>query len=199
LQHNWGKLWRSKVMTKEKFQIVLKNAAKAVSESKLEQIVERRKVLQLSDKKKTEESYFKLKQGCLLLVHLICSNVFFMMWSEIPMHSELRTVFEKKLLEDTLLTDLQLDFEQVSDRLIKMPYNQIGPNLAMGDNLRLTFRLYSMQENLDEKTNKVFEKVKVSTTTLPSAATDKGPIVLRWLKYINQWLLSTEDENKGVY
>ena len=54
----------------------------------------------------------------------------------------------------------------VSQRIPLVNYESVGSSRIVGDSVRVTFRLYETEENLDEKTNSVFAKTKTSTLPL---------------------------------
>jgi len=146
------------VTTKDKFERELKNAAFIVANEKKKSEKERLKKLSGDDAVK---SYNLLKNGCILLIHLIISVVFQVSWLESTVHSDLRAPVSYYLDNETFETGIKLKDMTSSyvgpiDRITKFDLNQIGNNRAVGDNFRLTFRMYSVAPNEDVNTQRVF-------------------------------------------
>ena len=80
LSHNLNKIIKTKVMTKDKFEVALKDAAQNVAWQRHLEKSKRLNELLRSD---PTENYKKLKGGCILLFHLIFSTVFYIMWAEV--------------------------------------------------------------------------------------------------------------------
>ena len=102
---------RNKVTTKDKFEREVKNAAFMVANEKKRSEKERLKKLSGDDALK---SYNLLKNGCILLIHLIISVVFQVSWLESTVHSDLRAPISYYLDNETFGSGIKLSTIQSS-------------------------------------------------------------------------------------
>lgn len=90
-----------------------------------------------------------------------------------------------------------MDYSQVADWLAKVDYNQTGSSKAFGKTLRVTYRLYALKDNDDEKTKQVFDKVKVTTSSLSASfAVSREPILTSLITYAKRAMFPEDAENK---
>lgn len=137
-------------------------------------IEEKARISELNGNNPTK-SYFMLKNGCFLMIHLIISVWFQVKWLESETHQDVRSPVQLYINTEDFDTGIKLqDIQSVYiapiDRLSSYDLKSIGSNQAIGDNFRITYRLYETEANVEKNTNKEFPNVKQSRFGLFSAA-----------------------------
>lgn len=93
---------------------------------------------------------------------MVVSMFFYFVWSESSKHSDISSPVQKYILDGTFdtpfaLVDMQATYREPVHRIALFDYSKIGAHEAIGNNLRVTYRLFNVQKNTDPTTMDIFK------------------------------------------
>ena len=126
---------------------------------------------------------------------------FYLEWSESAIHADILQPIQKYIIEETFDTTFTLDemestYKEPAERLMKFDFNSIGSHQAIGDKIRLTYRIYNTKENTEETTKAVFPNYKTSNHPLRSYAEKAEPVDIQLVKDLLGVLIEDPPEYK---
>lgn len=129
---------------------------------------------------------------------------FYISWSESEKHADILQPIKKYIIEDTFdttfaLKEMEATYKDPAERVMIYNFSKIGSHKAIGDKIRLTYRLYNSENNEDSTTNKIFSLAKTSNHPLHSYSERPEPVDITIIKDILNVLIEEPPERKDAY
>ena len=112
-----------------------------------------------------------------MLIHLIVAFLFYYFWTEAEVHADIRSTVVKYIEEvpsvaggQMDLNDLQATYIEPITTIRNFNLKSIGMNHVVQDTMRITIRLYKLQENGNNNTATIFPQTKTSKHDFQSVA-----------------------------
>lgn len=141
-----------------------------------------------------------------MLFHLIVAFMFYYFWSEAEIHADIRGAVLKYIEEVPSVTGGEMDLSELQATYIEplttvrnFNLTSIGMNHVVQDTMRITIRLYKLQENGNNNTAEIFPKTKTSKHDFESVAGKARPFMKRLSKGALVMLSSVAEEQKDVF
>jgi len=139
----------------------------------------------------------------LLLAHLIVGFMFYLSWTEAEVHSDIRGTIIQYIQEvDNVggsklnIKNMQSTYFEPALTVSQYDLSAIGMNRVVSDTVRLTYRLYKLEENTKNNTNEIFASIKSSKHNFDSRAQSVRPFIMETSQVILSGLSSTVEEEK---